>query len=319
MTSCIVCGNETTRARALSGKFIAAALADLYGEPVTTIPSISDYELRRCPVCTLEFAHPMVPGDNAFYEWIVRHCNYYPKERWGWEMIRRVVSEIAAEKSDGPLTVVDVGCGGGAFVSFLQGVPNLRPIGIDTTESSIIACKKAGLEAYCSDIEDARMLFPAGVDMVTSFHCLEHVSDPVEFMQSIKTLLNGSGRAMITTPYSPMSFEATWYDPLNNPPHHLTRWNERSYAALAKRIGMAVDISLGPTAGLVNRLVRTLLLHAGYAPNSSARRARKLLNFCVYLVAHPHRLLLELYMQAKRPCVNGKVSPDEIMLVFRNI
>lgn len=303
--------------RHLSHKFIRDQLAYLYDEPLETIPTVASYEIRECIACGLQFSNPMLPGDNAFYEWIVKHHNYYPLQRWGWREIRDD-AEQAANGAPQPLVVVDVGCGAGHFVAFMRNSKNLRPIGIDTTQSSINLCRAASNEAYCCRIEDARSKLPEGLDLATSFHCLEHVSDPVGFMIAMRGQLKPTGRIIVTTPYSPMSFELTWHDPLNHPPHHLTRWNESAYEALGRRIGMRTEIRLGPTVSPLRRSVRTLMLHAGQTPFTTKGKLAKIASLGRYCLEHPFLTAKVFITQFTRKRLDGKAAPDEIMVIFRN-
>jgi SAM-dependent methyltransferase len=74
--------------------------------------------------------------------------------------------------------------------------------------------------------------------VVTSFHCLEHVSQPVEFVRELLRATAPGGKLFLSTPYSPMSFESDWFDVLNHPPHHMARWNLAAYRKLAEILGV---------------------------------------------------------------------------------
>lgn len=314
--TCVVCGASAVQKRVLSGDFIRNSLARLFDEPMAGIPAIRDYESYHCPSCTLEFTNPMVPGDNAFYEWAVRHHGYYPLERWGWADTKEMVMVEAASKKDGPLTIVDVGCGEGAFLSYMRDVPNVRPVGIDTTQSSIELCRQAGLEAYPCDLEGAQNVLSEGADIVSAFHCLEHVSDPVAFVLACKALLKDNGRVVIATPYSPMSIEANWYDPLNHPPHHLTRWNEAAYAALAERAGMRLEIRMAPAASAAMRTFSALRLRTGQTPFVEKTKAEIIRSVVKYALLHPLSAVLEFRAQISRPRVADRTAPDEVMAIL---
>jgi hypothetical protein len=45
-----------------------------------------------------------------------------------------------------------------------------------------------------------------------------------------------------------MSFEADWFDVLNHPPHHLTRWNVEAYRRLADLLGLRVRFFFPPSS-----------------------------------------------------------------------
>ena len=81
-------------------------------------------------------------------------------------------------------------------------------------------------------------LKPGEFPVVTSFHCLEHVSQPVEFVRELLRATARGGSLFLSTPYSPMSFETEWFDVMNHPPHHMTRWNLAAYRKLAEILGV---------------------------------------------------------------------------------
>ena len=189
----------------------------------------------------------------------------------------------------------------------------VRAVGLDPTPGAVAKCREAGVEAYGETLEEhaARLQGRQSTfDLIVAFHCLEHVGDPKSLLRSMRGLSNRGTSMFVSTPYSPMSFERKWYDPLNHPPHHLTRWNERAYAGLASQIGLKVDLILPPASGPIRRaLTATKLLAHG--PNQGPRTAI----FSVF--AHPLAAAREFRHQSARHRINGLVAPDVILAHFR--
>ena len=132
---------------------------------------------------------------------------------------------------------------------------------------AIEECRRRGFNAYCGTIEAAQTgaAFPGiKFDVVTSFHCLEHVDHPVEFVRSLAALTRPGGRIFLSTPYSPMSFEAHWFDVMNHPPHHLTRWNLAAYRQLSALLGLPMRYFTPSFSALKNAIGVFRMLQYGF-------------------------------------------------------
>jgi SAM-dependent methyltransferase len=274
-----------------------------------------DYRMFRCGVCQLVFADPPTPGSEDFYNWTVSHDGYYPADRWEWRVVQQRVENLIAARG-GLITVVDVGCGAGSFLDVLRNIPNVRGIGIDITEKSVNACRARGHEAYCTTLQNAKEFISTPIDVVTAFHCLEHVADPIGFICQARDLMAPHGRMMISTPYSPMSFEETWFDPLNHPPHHITRWTERTYHVLADRVGLVPTIILGPVRSVVRRTAQAFSLELGITTSFVTFRQR-VTTLILAAARHPYTLVKQLVHQMRRKRVHDKYAPDVIMVELK--
>jgi SAM-dependent methyltransferase len=149
---------------------------------------------------------------------------------------------LRTEKISAPgFKVLDVGCGKGDFLRALDFLPAQKKFALDLNEPAIRACRAQGFNAFCGTVETAiaaSFLPPGGFPVVTAFHCLEHVSEPVGFVSELLRATAPGGKLFLSTPYSPMSFERDWFDVLNHPPHHMTRWNLAAYRRLAEILGV---------------------------------------------------------------------------------
>ena len=257
---CLVCGGLSHEDRFFSADFLRKQY-EQYFQSAPPQVVFGDYSEMHCEQCDLHFFHPPLPGNEAFYEWIARQSGYYPELRWEWIKVIEAIKAVSAEEK----RLLEIGCGAGDFLALLklQNAPTLGGIGIDTTESSVKKCQERGVEVFrgtllefAKDPACAQMRF----DAVVAFHCLEHVPDPKGFVREMAHFLKPGGVIFLSTPYSPTNLEILWFDPLNHPPHHLSRWNEASYRALAQQLGMTIRFSMSSgNSGTLN-LARTLKL-----------------------------------------------------------
>ncbi len=273
-----------------------------------------DYSLWRCPETGFEFAVPPCAGNRLFYEWISSFPTYYPAFRWEYGKVRDILLEQAGSAKS-PVCLLDVGCGSGEFLENLADIPNVMGFGVDMNLSAVESCSKRGVKAFCGTIAEALRsgaFQPGQYDCVTSFHCLEHVPDPVGFIGEMLPLLNRNGRILVSTPYSPMSFETDWFDVMNHPPHHLGRWNISSYRHLAKLLGLNVRFHFPKARSAFFRALHSFrLIHLGVH-----RHINKVVLIGLILRRLPS--FLQLWRrQCGRQTIDGATSADVILVELR--
>jgi SAM-dependent methyltransferase len=295
----------------LSPEFIRSSLARYYCEQVPDDIPIIEYDIMRCGKCLLEYASPMSPGTDAFYNWISKYADYYPKTRWEWPIVTNEIVESGSTRK----SLLEIGCGSGAFLKLVGAIlPEVTAIGLDPTRSAILQCEAQGLETYGETLQEyaaksnhAQKKF----DYICAFHCLEHLSEPKGLLKDLIPLTHEGSRIFFSTPYSPMSFETNWHDPLNHPPHHLTRWNATAYNELAAQLGWHVDL-LGPRAN--NALSRTLTAVNLAVQGPRGGRCHPL----VTLLLRPIATAAEMGRQLVRERLSGRVAPDVVLARFHN-
>jgi 2-polyprenyl-3-methyl-5-hydroxy-6-metoxy-1,4-benzoquinol methylase len=304
---CPVCDSNSLIVKELNYPFLLSELEKYYNEKIDLDLSLINYKVRRCESCYLEFASPMKGGSNEFYTWITNHKGYYPDHRWEWQ---EVVNQL--QKQDlNSASLLEVGCGSGKFLELCQ-KNGIKAVGLDTTMTSVQQCKDKGMEVYPSTLEEFICFSDAEThkfDYVVSFHCLEHVEDPKSLVKAMSSVLKPTGSIFVSTPYSPMSFETSWFDPLNYPPHHTTRWNTKSYSELAKQLDLKAEFIMPPASKLIDRVLSTL----NYAWNSPAnllgRRA-----ILLAALSKPHLTLIEIFRQLNREKLNNEVASDIVLV-----
>ncbi|MDO8513856.1 MAG: class I SAM-dependent methyltransferase [bacterium] len=306
---CPVCKNNTKKVRTLDQKFILKGLQYYYNEyfdnKMTKNLNIHDYSIYRCNYCTLEFSLPPITGNNDFYEWVTSHPNYFHSNRWEWPTI---VANLVKQSKKRKIRVLEVGCGSGIFLNMINGLRNTDVIGIDSTPSAVEECHKKGLMVYLETLESF-LSKPKHknqrFDYVIAFHTLEHIERPKEWVSIMTRILKPKGTIILSTPYSPLSFETKWYDPLNYPPHHMTRWNQRAYHELASQLGLKANIVTSPSSSLI---VRTLIsLNLSWNSASEPMSVRKTF---LQAIVHPITVVWEIQRQFKREKVNGRPAGD---------
>lgn len=314
---CLCCGSASDVIEVFTRERILRELSALLGNKAIEDCALTDYQLRRCHLCELEFSEPMVEPPPEFYPWLTNSNVHYPSERWEWgECKRRLQVSSVTQTIDSPAIVVDVGCGDGRFLKELEDLNRVRAIGLDINRDVVDVCRDQGLEAICGTFASVSNQLPDGVHAVTLWHVIEHVADPVRVLLETGALLSEKGSIFFSVPLSPLSYEKSWSDPLNAPPHHLTRWGIPSLHALAARLDMHMSLVLPDADSLWYRVQRSLTLQA-VSPFSGLSRGRKLVRLLKYLARHPWQLFVETGRQLRQPRINGRVGPDVVMVCLR--
>ena len=191
---------------------------------------VTSYQMRRCQKCGLEYADPMTAPPSAWYDLAYRGMPLYPGVRWEYGAVLQKQKNLAE--------ICDLGCGSGAFLNYCrsQGVPSW---GLDHSQDAVAACQSKGLEATLLDATDGQESKDLRqTSCLTAFHVLEHLSEPAALFHLASQISLPSATFWVSIP---SSHRATRYfgrpDNMDQPPHHLTRWNEDSLGEVGKSNG----------------------------------------------------------------------------------
>ena len=194
-------------------------------------------QLYSCNKCGLQAFFPQIIGTPSFYveayglDSRERTPDFtYSEEKWDFKQ--------ALRDAKGCTSLIELGCGPGYFLSRAKSMVS-RVCGFEYNEPAAKHARAAGFDVY-DDTNDLAAL-KGSFDAAFSFHVLEHVSDPLGFLEQLAALVKPGGRIGISVPNQegPIRF----MDPcvMNMPPHHATRWSIRSLSALAEKVGLEVQ------------------------------------------------------------------------------
>lgn len=165
--------------------------------------TVDEHTLFQCEDCGVIWHDPIYRGTKAYYE-----SNEY-RESMGENAVADDFYRLHDKETLAKLTytgtdifrhkcVADIGCGGGAFLDFVSGVAN-EVIAVEPTAAFWKTMKEKGYHVYAY-MEDTLKEWANKVDVATSFDVIEHVENPVKFVQEIYNLLSEDGQAFIGTP-----------------------------------------------------------------------------------------------------------------------
>lgn len=152
------------------------------------------------------------------------------------------ISLIGFERLRGK-TVLDHGCGHGAFLDAIKGVS--KTIGIEPMQSIRPDLEKRGHIIY-GDSADALTAHRGKVDIVVSFGVIEHVDDPVQYLRDSYDLLTDSGSLFLQTDNLDdvlMKSGAPGFEPFFYRTAHNWYFSRENLKTLAKKAGFSVETS----------------------------------------------------------------------------
>jgi len=222
-------------------------------------------------------------GSPWMYEQLAKRGGYYVTEKWEYD--------AALQDLRGRRRALEVGCGAGEFIALAREREGLLVEGLEQNPTAVAEAKKRGLCVRALTVEDAAKESPGAYDAICSFQVLEHVQRPKEFLDACCALLQPGGLLALAVPNQD-GFVRYLGQPLDMPPHHMTRWTRKPFHRLQSHFPLRlvrtayeplslghVEMFVGSYAGILVRrrlgfFVRPWMYSGGIR---FARRFRKFL------------------------------------------
>jgi SAM-dependent methyltransferase len=146
-------------------------------------------------------------------------------------------------------TLLDIGCGDGKFLNFMA-QRGWRVAGVDFDAEAVSHARNVyGLDVH---IGTAQSCVSSGrrYDVVTASHVIEHVAEPLQFLEQCRRLLQPGGRIILRTPnaqsFGHRIYGAAWRG--LEPPRHLQIFTLPALSACARAAGLRVVSEFTTTA-----------------------------------------------------------------------
>ena len=216
----------------------AAHIAQLYikelnYDPTPDFGGISEIAVYECEVTSYRFFYPFtLEGKESLYRAIEQFDWCYEEDKWEHSSVAAKIPENAA--------VLDVGCGRGAFLAKVLKDRSRDVTGIELNKSAAAFARERGITVVESLIGDHAEECASAYDVVTAFQVLEHVADPLKFVNNCTKALKPGGLLVIAVPNND-AFLRFADLALNQPPHHVGLWCPRSLTALAALLPLDLE------------------------------------------------------------------------------
>jgi SAM-dependent methyltransferase len=212
--------------------------------PVTHVLSWQHgFRIARCQSCGLSWRLDL-PGPDEL-DVLYRSGFYVPAPPRGGRLARKLhllSSAVRLRALDGiaPGRLLDVGSGKGAFLAAARDA-GWETLGVEYAPEAAEAARAAfGVDVIVENFLDVREL--GTFDLVTMWHVLEHLTDPIGALARAADCLNPGGRLLVSVP-NLESLQARlggedWFH--LDLPRHLFHFTPRSLTTLVERAGFRV-------------------------------------------------------------------------------
>ena len=195
-------------------------------------PDLPDFLTKfHCPRCDLRFFLPRLIGEADLYAALQRTEIYYGATKWEFAT---VLSLLAKQEQNGSL--LEYGCGRGNFLEQVSPYFS-RALGVDFNEQALAECREKGLDVSSPDPSALDETY----DVIVSFQVLEHLPNPGEVVADLAGRLGPGGCLVVAVPNEDGPLGEIENNFLNLPPHHFTRWTQRTMRYLAKMNGLELE------------------------------------------------------------------------------
>lgn len=216
------------------------------------VARVGEYSVYRCRQCSLRYVEPLSPTKAVDYDELYREGGLFDFHlRDAVQTVASAPPRLNRARREAlsllarlrPKTLLEVGCGTGLFLSYVQQLGGISCYGVDASENAITEARRhLGCALHAGPLGEG--VFPGVMfDAVCSFEVIEHVPDPRAYLDAIKSRMNPGGVVILSTP----NYDSRWIwqdmplDPRSRPPVHLTFWNRESLQLALRRHGL-VDV-----------------------------------------------------------------------------
>jgi 2-polyprenyl-3-methyl-5-hydroxy-6-metoxy-1,4-benzoquinol methylase len=211
-------------------------------------PGLSNYRLVKCLGCGLIYlsprpllafaaSHHKQDGYDPFLSFAsprnLFERIYLLARRWTTNWKRRLIIATVAPRG----RVLDVGCGTGEFLASIADLYDVEGIEPEP-DAARWGREKLGLKIHTGDLSSVQLGQPK-FDLVTLWHALEHIPEPVDALRRIGDLVNPGGYLLVALP-NIASFDARFYGSdwvAIDAPRHLWHFTPDTLARAAKAAG----------------------------------------------------------------------------------
>lgn len=242
MTQCIICGSNVSKIKRL----------------------VDSFKIVQCSQCGLEYLQNPLPAENDLktYENYFQNSPisaYHPETtslamKTLWQLNDQRIQWIKTMKPKGSL--LDIGSGRGYFL-YHASLSGYRVEGIEISSSAADYCEQHfGITTHRQDITTEGDHL-AHYDVITLWHVLEHLTNPLIVLQSLKSKLAADGVLFIEVPnihslkfvLAPKSKK--WIGG-NHPRHHRFFFSAKTLTLVLQKAGFT-DIKMMRSAYQLSR------------------------------------------------------------------
>ena len=182
---------------------------------------------NQCLECDLVQFTPDWIGSPQLYEALQIFPWYYQESKAEFNVSKNYVKPTDR--------VLEVGCGAGNFRECLPS--SVSYCGLEFNKKAIERAVFKGLDVQGTDLENFSEDNNSKFDCVFAFQVLEHVPEPKLFLEQMLKTIKVEGYLIFSVPSESSFLKYEINNVLNFPPHHATRWTDKTFQVMNDLIG----------------------------------------------------------------------------------
>lgn len=212
-------------------------------ETSTIERQVNKYKILKCNNCEVVFSWPLRASQDVYDSAYTKKGDYQKyidigvdAESGAYHLTWAMRNFLKFSMPKGKL--LDIGCSTGAF---MQSAKNMgwKVEGVEISyKAAAMAKKLTNSKVFIGKVEEFQS--DEKFDAITAWEVLEHVEDPLEFIESCQKLLKPNGILALSTP----NWNSPWVKKSNKdehwPPFHLTFWNRFTIKTLFDKSNLKV-------------------------------------------------------------------------------
>jgi SAM-dependent methyltransferase len=242
VSECLLCGGK----------------ADLIHDRYPGYQEPETFEIFHCRDCNTAFSLPSTDSSSIYnniyrnaervpgYNRYVLYSSFIGRVKNPFEFLAgisepyRGVMDALSEIKSVDIKVLEIGSGMG-YLTYSLVKAGYNAAGIDISETAVEnARKKFGNYYTCMEASQLAAENKGVYDVVIATEVIEHIHEPLEFLDTVLALLKPGGKAIITTPNRSLyPSETIWATDL--PPVHVWWFSEDSLRYLAEKTGATIN------------------------------------------------------------------------------
>jgi SAM-dependent methyltransferase len=212
-----------------------------------------EFPLVRCEGCGLLRLHPAPDPETLVHAYAEGYAPHVRPGISGWAkgVIERRSVRLLEDYLSRPKRVLDIGCATGDLLAAVRARGNARVFGIEPGARAALMARQRGIDVYQGELAGAG-LTDGSFDTVLISHTLEHVPEPLDFLDEVNRVLSPGGAALIWIPNAgsieSRLFGRYWigYDA----PRHLTTFTAGTLGRMLTAAGFRIHETRHEAIGL---------------------------------------------------------------------
>ena len=201
--------------------------------------------------------------DSEVFPFANHLMSLFPKYKKSIDLCFRFIPNEGKKKY-----LLDFGCGNGGYLMFAERCGYI-PYGVDFDKGSVQQAKKYIRNVFCGDIDIIKKQ-DIKYDVITLSHVMEHLYNPVKYLQEFYDLLIPGGFIYIETPniksFGHEIYKQYWRG--LEPPRHIQIFSTKSLVQCLKNIGF-ISIKIPTKYNPIKYITEQANIIIGYKANSA--------------------------------------------------